>query len=1206
MPIDSATIAQLNGGYQALAMNNLQYANMIGQGGHVYGGGTAGFGGDAFAGGLMNRAAAMQPIGSTALMLAGLDPMGLGLRAGAAAYGTMGLGGAAAVGGAVMLPAMAGYAAAGYTGNQMYTGAQQQFGMNNMMRGSFSFRNAYGGQGFTRSDMTQFGNVLRDMSHQFGPGGEIASFGELSQIASKMGQMGFAQGIRDIQQFSKTFKEMVSALKTMARDLGTTLEGAMEFAGAARGSGIFGMRNIQNFTGAVRAAAVSGGMAISEVTGAANVGSQISRSIGGLGRHGAVAGIRTIGQIGTAQQLGALSEEDIYNVTGMTGAEGRQAYATSLMSRSAGFLRSGRGRRLVAALAGNNGELDESALQTFMSGGMDIEETIKQGERMKRDVGRWNFVRNEGRLRGAVLGRVGGLVQTAAYKQWIESKGYDVDDMSEKGMLAFQRFTGMGRDEADNTVKLLQNLPGIAQKQQFDKENDQYFQQVGQDLKMRGIEGARTRLDQAREEVNSHLQKLGQDIFNEASDSIERFLNKLSDNYVRVSTERADAAVRNLRHGRSASAEREFQMYLGRGVGHLATGQSLGGRTRGAMTLEEFQSGGGGGAFDLGTILHGKSMDTRYREAGYGREADLFRYGGMNQAGAIAAGARTTDAGMISMGASAKGLVQDIYTGGAAGKRGSDRITAVMSALADRKASGDGHAAVILANLEKAGPERQAAIIASLEKGAGISDDARFARMSAVPNSLRGESWKTEDQRNEAYANAAFGETREATFGRTAGAVVGGVLGSAVSIAGTALGALAGGVVGSLFDRNATLEERNRKAGAASILQSEQGVKEIYSLFSSGKEEKERMRSRLETELQSLQASGEEKSARALFVATSLAASEYSEAGGEGASEDAIGRISKKYAGYGVRGGREGLRATLGGIGDVDENRRRNIREEEARRIRDRSKGILERDAAVGFGASSFTVDSSGAYRLQGVEGVSAAGREYLESTYKYNQIGAGMTGDDFGGYIGTGLASAGALARMSVKEKRALAQRYGGSSFAGELTASASTHERLQKLVGKKGFAAAAAGGLGVSLQSMGFSESDLTKVGGAERLQGLLADRLGLEGGSSELRADIGAYTSMLRMRDFGGAAQKLQNIMGSKEVQDRRTQDTRKAAEEKDPLMVDVVKNTGRMAEALDNFMHGKKRINVYVENMKDQSGSVEDRRAPGAPQPGAPVR
>jgi hypothetical protein len=505
MPMDSFQIAQLNSGFTGMYAGMRQYASQLGPG---YGAQQSPMMAEGAMGMVANRAQAVgAPLFQGAMGMLGLDPVSLGLRGAMGAFGSgAGVLGAGAAGLGVAAASAIPMAAMGYAGSQVYAGMGQQQALNQTLRQNFSFQRP-GGQGFDSAQMAQIGGTMREMTHQFGPGGEVMGFRELTTLAGKMGQMGMAQGVRDVQEFGRKFKEMVSTLKTMAHDLGTTLEGALEFANAAKGSGVFGMRGAARFGADVRATAAAGGLALSEVTGAANIGAQISRSVGGLGRQGAGAGMRTIGQIGTAQQLGIISDEDIYNATGLSGAEGRQAYATSQMERTASFLRGGRGRRLLASVAGRDGSLNEDAVMQLMSGGMTIGETMRRDQQNLSRVGRANFIRNEGRLRGAAMERFGGFLPALQLQEWAQGKGIDINEMDDRSMLFAQRQLGMGRDEMDVAVRMVNNMPRIMQEMRQRGADDRYSRQVSEQQGLRGIEGVKRRFEQAREKIQGGSKK---------------------------------------------------------------------------------------------------------------------------------------------------------------------------------------------------------------------------------------------------------------------------------------------------------------------------------------------------------------------------------------------------------------------------------------------------------------------------------------------------------------------------------------------------------------------------------------------------------------------------------------------------------------------------------------------------------------------------
>lgn len=536
--VGSGAVSGLIGGFHQQAMQGMAMSNMIGL--------NAGRGADSLMGGIMSAGGGM---GGSLLKggmgMLGLDPMSLGMNAGIKTL--MGGGGLTGAVGAAMgaaLPMAGAMAVGSYAGNQMMMGGQQQMMLNNTLRNSFNFQGP-NGQGFDRASMTQIGGMMREMTHSFGPNGEMVNMQELTNIAGKMGQGGMMRGVKEVQEFSRKFKEMVDAAKTMARDLGTTLEGAVEFASSMRQSGMFKVADQVKFTGMARNMAVAGNISVEEVMQGAQAGSYISRSVGGLGRHGMVAGAKMAGQIGTAMQIGALSDDDVFNATGLSGSAGRMAMGQAMLQRDASFLTSGRGRRVLAQVAGMNGTIDEGAVASFMNGGFGIGETMSRDQERLGMVGRANFIRNEGRLRGAMLEKFGGNIQAMALSGWAGSKGLSISDLSDDRTALFaQRQLGMGRDEFESAMKMAKALPMILKEQQNAQQDADWNRRAAEHASNTGLEGVKKRFSHAKEQLNGNLQKMGQDIFNEGANYIERWANTISDQYVRVLTKDSEDAWR--------------------------------------------------------------------------------------------------------------------------------------------------------------------------------------------------------------------------------------------------------------------------------------------------------------------------------------------------------------------------------------------------------------------------------------------------------------------------------------------------------------------------------------------------------------------------------------------------------------------------------------------------------------------------------------
>lgn len=579
MVMTSQQIAAQSMQFQQQGMMQMQHSGMLSQ----FAGGMAtrpDVGAEQLTGSLINRGAAIgAPLAMGGLMLAGMDPISLGVRG---AWGARGAGmlGAGAAGMAAAAPVAAGLMGAQYVGGQMMTGMQEQQALSQQLRGAYGHMNAHGMRGFTTPEMSQIGTQFRGMTMQRGPGGEFVTMDELGKLASSMGRMGMAQGVRDAKEFQEKFKQMLNTVKEVATAFSTSLEQAQQIMSSMRGSGVFGRGRQAAMSQMMRGAAVGGGLAVEELTQAANIGSQISRSVGGLGRSGAVAGVRTLGGVGAALQSGVLSEEDVYNATGLTGAAGRQAMASTMMQQEAQFFRGGLGRRVLASMAGKDGQIDPEMVERYARGGVGTGATMQQTYAHLGQTGRANFIRNEGRLRGEAMAAFGGLGRAYAARGWLSERGMDLDNMGDREMLFFQRKFKMDRDQADSVIKMARDIDTIRLQQREAGWDDQNVRGLEIQRRGVGIEGVKRKLEDARQKVNNSLQQLGADFMAKSTDAVERTINYLSGEYVRQVVPNVGQYVTAIRTGDVAFQQRQM------GAGRTLTaerreqiGQFFGGMT---------------------------------------------------------------------------------------------------------------------------------------------------------------------------------------------------------------------------------------------------------------------------------------------------------------------------------------------------------------------------------------------------------------------------------------------------------------------------------------------------------------------------------------------------------------------------------------------------------------------------------------------------
>lgn len=707
------------------------------------------------AGSLMGRAmnvggAIGTPLMQGGMMLAGIDPMTMALRAGWAARGAgvagMGAAGMAA-GGAVALPMMA----AQYAGTQVFRGAQQQQVLNQQLSSTYQFANQYGGRGFTSGEMGDIGQSMRVMSQQRGPGGEFVTMDEMGRLASNMGRMGMAQGVRGAKEFNDKFQEMMKTVKTIAEQMSTSLESAQQIMASMRGSGIFQKASQVRMSAAIREGAAAGGLATEELSQMANIGSHVSRAIGGRGKAGAFAGVEAITRVGAAQRSGVLSEEDVYNATGETGAAGRQAYAAMMVQGDAQFFKGGLGRRVLASIAGKGGQINEEDVEEYIHGRVGTGDTMRMAHRNLGKVGRADFIRNEGRLRGEALKAFGGMGRAVVAKQWLEGRGYDLDTVNtdDRAMLFFQRRFNMDADQAESLLKMTRSMGTIQAQRSAGSEQEQLLRGLEQQRKNQGLEGIKRKFEDTRKKLNDSLQQVGADFYREGQNTIEGFINKLTGQFVATVDRDLGQAAHTARQGSQVGQDvlaRRFGINVGgRGKDDVSFGTGLfagAGETGPRSDVRRFlalnKKGFAEAGYNIGNVSSQAALDERLRGIA-----------------GIEEGMTETDSVAMGIGA---GLRTDVLRQSANLQgRGSDRLRnfgSVLKDLADSDRSGA--AAGLRERYDLAGDKERARIMASVMRGAGADEGMEQMAAPEERGMFGGTAFGTIADRHEAIGRYAL------------------------------------------------------------------------------------------------------------------------------------------------------------------------------------------------------------------------------------------------------------------------------------------------------------------------------------------------------------------------------------------------------------------------------------------------------------------
>jgi hypothetical protein len=621
--------------------------------------------------------------------------------------------------------------------NNFMEGAHEQASMERTLS-QFQFSNAEarGGKGFSRTDSMAIGNMVRQMERI---PEMLTSFGELNRIMDKMGQMGLMQGVRDVGEFSKKFRDTVSALKDMSKILGTTMEGALNSLSEARRSGIYGQGDIVK--NALQRSIVGSmtGMNQDQVGQLQMFGGQLGHATGGSRRTGAQLALRTAGQLGMANQMGILSNDQIMEMTGKEGAEGIEELAGDFSQLAYRMGNSNVGQALTLALGEMKGgkytgKMDAALVEKVRSGQLSLSE-LKRMARSKAGTrgAKLSFAAHKSRLRSEMAGSVGAEGIGMQLQEILGERGWENPDAVN---LVMQRF-GANEEQANLLQQMMPNLSNIGGDMALMQKQEARRAAVNSVNKEHGWEAIKHRIGKNISHYTSDWAKdIGAGVRDYFQNWADEFMDDLSGQYREYVTKRVTDIAKFSSTGLGKLAGNVASMRNSLGGGRIDVGSS-GGLSGLASRAANFLSGMGSAGEDAVDIIRGSGggslLSTESRNRFLGPLGGLSLPGMLMKGGAqrlsesgatvltsnLGGGATGITAGNLQK---AQELVASLGT-----KKGSDEMMAklrgVLSADEITKLQGAFDNAMSSGEISQiADPmEREKAIMNSLKRQAGAS-----------------------------------------------------------------------------------------------------------------------------------------------------------------------------------------------------------------------------------------------------------------------------------------------------------------------------------------------------------------------------------------------------------------------------------------------------------------------------------------------------
>ena len=409
--------------------------------------------GSGLASGVSSEMGIMARLGSYGGNAARIAEGGIG---GIARAGVMGLG----AGMLAAAPAMAIGGAIQYGAGQMVEGAQFQNQVGRVLKQNFRHVNsgAQNGVGFSDGESNQIGGMIRSM----GNSDMMSSPQELLRVMQSGAASGSFSAVRDVNEFKKKFKDMVSSLKEVAKVMSTTLEGAMPFLSESKKMGLWTPQDIKQGVGLARGASINSGLSMSETTSMMSQGSAMARSIGASGASGAAGMATSLGMVGGGLRSGVLSERQLSEATGgLTGSEAVSSLAGTLQHGTTKFAASGRARWMLAAMSNKGMDgLDAGKMGLMTSGAYSLSDIRGMAEKNVSGRGA-DFVSGEESMRSDLVkqGPMAqlGLVRTLAGSRLYGKSG--TDKLVTRRMM--EQYFGVGGKQADAMADMARRLPEI-------------------------------------------------------------------------------------------------------------------------------------------------------------------------------------------------------------------------------------------------------------------------------------------------------------------------------------------------------------------------------------------------------------------------------------------------------------------------------------------------------------------------------------------------------------------------------------------------------------------------------------------------------------------------------------------------------------------------------------------------------------------------
>jgi len=276
--------------------------------------------------------------------------------------------------------------------------------------------------------------------------------GTVREITRYLDDQGYFKSVSGTKEFKEKFDKALSTIKTIAKEMQTSIEDATQTFSQIRQQGFYQAADVGAQALKQGALAAATGRDPSQVAAMGAYGAQTARRYGMRGRFGAEFMQNVQASVDLGMRNGSISEEAVME------AGGPEAVAARLGQAQMRFLKGARGRMMMANAMGSGSEMDVGRLTSVVGGNSSLEQLVTRA--VNRGLG--TLQATGGREAQENFMQYAGMAMVNSARAERGQLGMSTD---RKGLIRGLMHQGLGREEAGLLLDQSLNMGNVLREQ---------------------------------------------------------------------------------------------------------------------------------------------------------------------------------------------------------------------------------------------------------------------------------------------------------------------------------------------------------------------------------------------------------------------------------------------------------------------------------------------------------------------------------------------------------------------------------------------------------------------------------------------------------------------------------------------------------------------------------------------------------------------